>query len=49
MEAMPGNKQPIINQVIGLRPMRLANKAVTSGMLKRKAKPSEKNAAAPII
>ena len=29
--------------------MRLANKAVTNGMLKKKVKPKEKNIAAPIF
>jgi hypothetical protein len=40
---------PIINQTAGRLPMRLANRAVTKGMLKKKHKPIEKNIAAPIF
>ena len=47
-DANPGNARPIKNHKKGLLPIRLAKRAVTNGMLKRKPKPIEKNIAAPI-
>ena len=44
-----GKTIPIINQIIGRLPMRLANNAVTNGILKKKANPKEKKMAAPIL
>ena len=48
-EAIPGNNIPIKNQILGLRPIRLAKNAVIKGKLNIIASPNEINIAAPII